>query len=151
MLENEESVEPANRGFCSDSDDITEQEFEELLDVLHGKGGSPTHKQERECRCRQCDDEISDEEFEKVLDELHGQGKFSVKNVIVATGSRLPMKSPRANSSNCLTNCTVKANSTPGKMLEHPPVSAPPPKPEHKSRKNTGRRSRLPEPVGAWK
>jgi two-component system chemotaxis sensor kinase CheA len=78
MLDDEERLALATAS-PADSDDITEQEFEDLLDALHGKGGSPTHKQEAEVA--PASDEISEEEFEKVLDELHGKGKFSVQNV----------------------------------------------------------------------
>ncbi|WAR45295.1 chemotaxis protein CheA [Methylomonas rapida] len=55
-------------------DEITEQEFEDLLDALHGKGGSPTPKQSG---APAADDElITEDEFEQLLDELHGKGKF---------------------------------------------------------------------------
>ncbi|MGY6277690.1 chemotaxis protein CheA [Methylomonas sp. MgM2] len=56
----------------ADSDDISEQEFEDLLDALHGKGGSPTPKHSPAAG----DDLITEEEFENLLDELHGKGKF---------------------------------------------------------------------------
>lgn len=80
MLDDEERLALA-KSPPSESDDITEQEFEELLDALHGKGGSPTHKMEPSVGVAPADDEISEDEFEKVLDELHGKGKFSVQNV----------------------------------------------------------------------
>ncbi|WP_347988487.1 chemotaxis protein CheA [Methylomonas sp. AM2-LC] len=67
----------------SDNDDITEQEFEELLDVLHGKASLPTSTQSSSPVANLKDDEISEEEFEKVLDGLHGKGKFSVQNVSI--------------------------------------------------------------------
>ncbi len=66
----------------SESDLISEQEFEELLDTLHGKGGSPTPKREALAGTPAADEEITEEEFEKVLDELHGKGKFSAQNVV---------------------------------------------------------------------
>jgi two-component system chemotaxis sensor kinase CheA len=65
----------------NDNDDITEQEFEELLDVLHGKVSSPATTPSISSVASLKDDEISEEEFEKVLDGLHGKGKFSVQNV----------------------------------------------------------------------
>lgn len=53
-------------------DEITEQEFEALLDELHGPGqfkaGGPAPAAG--------DDEITEEEFEALLDELHGPGRF---------------------------------------------------------------------------
>ncbi|PTQ07922.1 chemotaxis protein CheA [Vibrio splendidus] len=67
---------------ASSVDDISEDEFERLLDELHGKGGSPTAssvptpplapvapQQVAESG------DITDDEFEKLLDELHGAGK----------------------------------------------------------------------------
>lgn len=76
MLDPEELL--ARDSAAGDSDEITEQEFEDLLDALHGKGGSPTAKVEQ-AESLSADDEITEDEFEKLLDELHGKGKFSVK------------------------------------------------------------------------
>ncbi|WP_031433530.1 chemotaxis protein CheA [Methylomarinum vadi] len=69
--------------FGGASDEITEDEFEELLDALHGKGGSPTPKQPNQSdqQATGSADEISEEEFERLLDDLHGKGKFSSKNL----------------------------------------------------------------------
>ncbi|MBS3964210.1 MAG: chemotaxis protein CheA [Methylomonas sp.] len=55
------------------ADDITEAEFEDLLDALHGQGGSPTPKTGAP---NTADDAISEAEFENLLDELHGKGRF---------------------------------------------------------------------------
>ena len=72
-------------------DDITEEEFEELLDQLHGKGqfnanvnaaeGSEASSEAAEPEAAPeseavTDDEISEEEFDNLLDEIHGVGKF---------------------------------------------------------------------------
>jgi two-component system chemotaxis sensor kinase CheA len=54
------------------SDEITEQEFEELLDALHGPGGSPTTSEEPAVELPS--DEITEQEFDALLDELHGKG-----------------------------------------------------------------------------
>ena len=60
------------------SDEITEEEFEALLDQLHGKGkpivGS-SKEAEPVAPAAASADEISDDEFEALLDELHGKGK----------------------------------------------------------------------------
>ncbi len=56
-------------------DEISEQEFEDLLDALHGKHGSPTAKVAA-APAVTADDEITEDEFENLLDELHGKGKF---------------------------------------------------------------------------
>jgi len=53
------------------SDEITESEFDELLDALHGKGGSPTSNNSV---AEVSADEITEQEFDELLDELHGKG-----------------------------------------------------------------------------
>lgn len=58
----------------SGDDEITEDEFEGLLDALHGKGGSPSSMALP--RQEVADDEITEDEFENLLDELHGKGQF---------------------------------------------------------------------------
>jgi two-component system chemotaxis sensor kinase CheA len=64
---------------AGDIDEITEDEFEALLDELHGTG-SPSKKPEAEVKAPTAtttsDDDISDDEFEALLDELHGTGSF---------------------------------------------------------------------------
>ncbi|TPQ25024.1 chemotaxis protein CheA [Methylomonas koyamae] len=76
MLDPEELL--AGDESAADSDEITEQEFENLLDALHGKGGSPTAKtQSAVSDPAAADEEITEQEFENLLDELHGKGKFS--------------------------------------------------------------------------
>ena len=65
---------------ASDSgDDMSEDEFERLLDELHG-GGSPSSTPAPVTTAPASADsgnDISDDEFESLLDELHGQGAFS--------------------------------------------------------------------------
>ncbi len=68
-------------------DDITQDEFERLLDELHGKGGSPTKSTAKptmtvvetpaptSAPSDLPSSDITDDEFEKLLDELHGVGK----------------------------------------------------------------------------
>ncbi len=59
---------------ATSSEEITEQEFEELLDALHGPGGSPTTSGSEEPAIELPSDEITEEEFDALLDELHGKG-----------------------------------------------------------------------------
>ena len=60
-----------------EGDEITEEEFENLLDALHGKGGAPTVKISTSDPLADTNsDEISEDEFENLLDELHGKGQF---------------------------------------------------------------------------
>lgn len=68
------------------SEDITDDEFENLLDQLHGKGqhgGNPKddEKSEAEEKTSASDALITDDEFENLLDQLHGSGKPGDKNV----------------------------------------------------------------------
>ncbi|WP_353496725.1 chemotaxis protein CheA [Vibrio sp. CB1-14] len=68
-------------------DDITQDEFERLLDELHGKGCSPTKSTAKptmtvvetpasaSAPSNLPSSDITDDEFEKLLDELHGVGK----------------------------------------------------------------------------
>ncbi|MDK8463950.1 chemotaxis protein CheA [Marinobacter sp. SS13-12] len=73
-----EPAEPATEaGSSDDNGDITDDEFEQLLDALEDEknsapatsgGGSPSAGG---------DDEISDDEFEALLDQLHGKGQFA--------------------------------------------------------------------------
>ena len=55
-------------------DEITEDEFENLLDELHGKGQSPTI--EESISSKDLSGDITDDEFDNLLDELHGVGSF---------------------------------------------------------------------------
>ncbi len=63
-------------------DEITQDEFEKLLDELHGKGQSPSAASAvtpiiDEPKADEPSDlsgDITDDEFEKLLDELHGKG-----------------------------------------------------------------------------
>jgi two-component system, chemotaxis family, sensor kinase CheA len=72
--------EPVESDVASSPDEMTEDEFEALLDELHG-GGAPkavaTSEPATPATTQVSGDDISDEEFESLLDELHGQGAFS--------------------------------------------------------------------------
>jgi two-component system chemotaxis sensor kinase CheA len=62
------------------SDEMSEDEFERLLDELHGGGSPSSAKTEPAADISSSmnnSDDISDDEFESLLDELHGQGAFS--------------------------------------------------------------------------
>lgn len=65
------------------SDEITESEFDNLLDSLHGKGGSPTPAGKNESAVSS--DEITQAEFDNLLDELHGKGSFDATKVVDQT------------------------------------------------------------------
>ncbi len=80
----DQEAEPATNGA---DDEITEEEFEALLDALHGpggapgkpasaeKGGSAAAAERKSDTPSRKDDEITEEEFEALLDQLHGPGR----------------------------------------------------------------------------
>ncbi|MCB1727566.1 MAG: chemotaxis protein CheA [Gammaproteobacteria bacterium] len=64
---------------ASGGDEISEDEFEALLDDLHGKGkhgGAPTAAPQAPAAVSSGDD-ITDDEFEALLDQLHGKGQHA--------------------------------------------------------------------------
>ncbi|WP_166420998.1 chemotaxis protein CheA [Pseudoalteromonas sp. Z1A8] len=56
-------------------DEITEDEFENLLDELHGKGQGPVIEKPV-ASSNDFNGDITDDEFDSLLDELHGVGSF---------------------------------------------------------------------------
>jgi two-component system chemotaxis sensor kinase CheA len=79
-------------------EEITEDEFEALLDELHGPGSSsaaPKEKPKAEVAAPVAggEDEISDDEFEALLDQLHGEGKFDAAKPEEKTAASPPKQS----------------------------------------------------------
>jgi two-component system chemotaxis sensor kinase CheA len=70
------------------SDEITDAEFESLLDQLHGKGQFAVDAVAPPVPAAPVvstsSDEITDDEFEALLDQLHGKGSFSTDAVASA-------------------------------------------------------------------
>jgi two-component system chemotaxis sensor kinase CheA len=62
------------------SDDITDTEFEQLLDSLQGAKSAAVAPAAQE-PAPAPGDEITDQEFESLLDQLHGKGKFAAETV----------------------------------------------------------------------
>jgi two-component system chemotaxis sensor kinase CheA len=99
------------------SDEITEDEFEALLDQIHGPGKSASVDNEPEAEpvaveapapaASGADDLISDSEFEDLLDRLHGKGQHSATDA-----------SPKAEE--------TKAEAPPESVNLDPPKSAAP-------------------------
>lgn len=101
-----------------DFEEITENEFESLLDELHGVGGAPGKKSDAELApeiaseaddmgglipsdparlaeiVNSTEDEITDEEFESLLDALHGVGKAGRPEAISAPKPATPAPMP---------------------------------------------------------
>jgi two-component system chemotaxis sensor kinase CheA len=64
----------------NDSGDFSEDEFEALLDELHGKSApAATVSETKPSRSSSTDEDISDDEFEALLDQLHGKGQFKLE------------------------------------------------------------------------
>ncbi|TNH83783.1 chemotaxis protein CheA [Aeromonas sobria] len=63
---------PVNGG--GSIDEISADEFERLLDELHGAGGAPTPVAAVSVPVAGGTGDITDDEFEALLDQLHGQG-----------------------------------------------------------------------------
>ncbi len=67
------------------SDEITEGEFDDLLDALHGKGSFNAEKvvassnEEPPPPVAAASGDITEDEFDDLLDNLHGKGKFKAK------------------------------------------------------------------------
>lgn len=71
------SADASPAGESESLDEITEDEFEALLDELHGKSNdAPSDSSSESPAPSFSSDEISDDEFEALLDELHGKGSF---------------------------------------------------------------------------
>ncbi len=67
---------PAEAGKAAD-DEITQEEFDALLDQLHGEGGAPgkeTEPASSSNKEKPAGDDITEEEFDSLLDQLHGKG-----------------------------------------------------------------------------
>ncbi|ASA54931.1 chemotaxis protein CheA [Vibrio gazogenes] len=93
-------------------DEITQDEFEQLLDELHGKGKSPVHgapstsnesapKESKASSPQHTvsdSGDITDDEFEKLLDELHGVGKGPSVEDDAPVTTPPPKKTPAADS-----------------------------------------------------
>ncbi|HHK4224349.1 TPA: chemotaxis protein CheA [Pseudomonas aeruginosa] len=71
----------------SGSSDITDDEFEQLLDALQGDEAPASAV--AEAPAAPAGDEISDAEFEALLDQLHGKGKF-VPPAVSAEPAQVP-------------------------------------------------------------
>ncbi len=86
-----EAPKPASA--VSESDEITDDEFEALLDQLHGEGNGPTVGAESDADSASAapasaaekpspvtdPEAITEDEFENLLDEIHGQGQGPTK------------------------------------------------------------------------
>ncbi|WP_445765719.1 chemotaxis protein CheA [Rheinheimera sp.] len=73
------TVAPSAPAGGTNIDEITDDEFDKLMDELHGKKGSPTAAAPAAAPAAATaagGDDITDDEFEAILDQLHGKGLF---------------------------------------------------------------------------
>ncbi|WP_038179957.1 chemotaxis protein CheA [Vibrio rhizosphaerae] len=133
-VEDEAAPPPENKA-ASDTtsansiDEITQDEFEQLLDELHGKGKSPAHhspsaskesapqesgqqpsKAPSQQQTTNDSGDITDDEFEKLLDELHGVGKGP--SVEGKEAAAVPSSPPKTTSSVDSTASSAKASNS---------------------------------------
>jgi len=80
--------------FVASDDEITDDEFEKLLDDLHGAGKHDSAEKAKSAPPVPAPEsgEITDDEFEKLLDDLHGKGQFSEDNT--AAGDAVSASKP---------------------------------------------------------
>jgi len=84
-------------------DEMSEDEFEKLLDELHGQGGAPTPAETpvvpaAPAPAANANADFTDDEFEKLLDDLHGSGKHTGVVAKVAPAPAAPKPTPAASS-----------------------------------------------------
>ena len=87
--------QPAESGPAQAGDEITDEEFESLLDQLHGKGAfaaEPVVTPIPDAAKAPVSDEITDDEFEALLDQLHGKGQFAEPAVAPAESAKADAK-----------------------------------------------------------
>ncbi|POF41878.1 chemotaxis protein CheA [Pseudomonas laurylsulfativorans] len=91
----------------ADSGDITDNEFEQLLDSLNAvkaQAEAPTVAQ-----AAAASDEITDAEFESLLDQLHGKGQFAVDAIAPAPAPAAPEAPTAAGDSSDITDDEFEA------------------------------------------
>ncbi|KMM92749.1 chemotaxis protein CheA [Pseudomonas lundensis] len=109
------AVAPAPEPVAADSGDITDNEFELLLDSLNavkaqaaaGGAATPVATPEQAATSAPGSDDISDAEFESLLDQLHGKGQFA-PDAVAATPAAQPVE-PAAPASNEITDDEFEA------------------------------------------
>lgn len=110
---NNESIDNSEASADTNIDEITDDEFEALLDELHGSSGpsksdnvktpspSPTS-------ATSVADDITDDEFEALLDDLHGKGQFKAEE----------KKEAQSDSDNTDKNVSESASSNPDEITD---------------------------------
>jgi two-component system chemotaxis sensor kinase CheA len=117
---------------ADDSDEITEDEFEALLDQLHGAPGSDpaTAKNEEAentppAQVSGSDEEITEDEFEALLDQLHGKGAPTASAKTTPEPASEPIKVTSAEDKAAPAPAKKAAPEKPKKAAENKPVDKP--------------------------
>ena len=113
-------------------DDISEEEFDALLDQLHGEGKAPAPRTAQPS----ASDDISEDEFEALLDDLHGKGKSPTTTV---TRQERPPATEQAHATKAATDRQQAAPR---------PATVAAPKPEATVRVDTSRLDEIMNMVG---
>ncbi len=74
VVEETETVKSQPTNDNSGTDELSDDDFEALLDEIHGSGGSPSSSTPTISTTDSSGDAMSDDDFEALLDELHGSG-----------------------------------------------------------------------------
>lgn len=85
-----EIVEEVAETTSTSTDEITEDEFENLLDEIHGNGTPSVSKPQPSPPPAAQSDEISEDEFENLLDQIHGNAAPGVANAKPAPAAVAP-------------------------------------------------------------
>ncbi|VVN29399.1 hypothetical protein PS645_04747 [Pseudomonas fluorescens] len=96
----------------SDSGDITDNEFEQLLDSLNAvkaQAEAPAVAPAPAPSGSAASDEITDDEFESLLDQLHGKGQFAIDAVTAPAAPAAPAAPKAAGDSSDITDDEFEA------------------------------------------
>ena len=118
---------PSVDASSGNGDDITDDEFEALLDDLHGKGkfsaaeeSAAPSKPAAQAVAPSGDEEITDDEFEALLDQLHGSGQGPTVQSASAT------KAPEPNVDKAATDAIQKAKQSASAAAKATPAATTP-------------------------
>lgn len=109
VIEEPTAQAPSSSDSGGGIDEITEDEFEALLDELHGSSApgrspsattaTPPTSASKPATSASDSDDITDEEFEALLDDLHGKGQFSASEAPAAEPKAQVASAPTSASS----------------------------------------------------
>jgi len=150
--------EVADGDTVSGGDDITEEEFDALLDQLHGSGKAPTPETtavdegaaatvsgQDEVSATAESDEITEDEFEALLDQLHGSGKSPTTAHDASSQENKEVEKPAEPKQAAVPAPAKAADKAPAKAPASPPAAN---KSEATVRVDTGRLDDIMNMVG---